>query len=208
MKICSKCKIEKDLNHFHFKNKKLNTYRTICKECIKKYNNKNSENIKKRKAEKYIINKDNLLEEKKRYYNNNKEKIRESHKNYYKENREKEQLRCRANYIKYKINESDMKILEGNKGDDWIFYLLEFTGNGLHFFKYGVTSTTIEVRFRYKEYDNFNINVINAIYGNKNYIKALERKILLETIEDKFIFPEGYKFRGKTECRTNIKERT
>ena len=209
MKICSKCKIEKDLSCFYFKNKKLNTYRNQCKKCElekkKEYYIANSEKINEKVKLYGYNNKSKRNIYAKEYYSLNKEIIIEKDKKYKEKNKKHIKQIKRKKYIEKSLEIANKKISEGLNYGDWLFYILEFTGNGLHFFKYGITSRDVEHRFN-NGYNNFNINVIDTISGDEKYIKALERKTLLETIEDRFIFPEGYKFKGFTECRTNIKD--
>lgn len=47
MKICNKCKIEKDDSEFCFKNKEKGTKQTICKTCHREYKKKHYHNNKK-----------------------------------------------------------------------------------------------------------------------------------------------------------------
>lgn len=63
-KICTKCKILKELSKFGFR-KDTNRYRNICKECInkhsKEYRNEIKETLKIRKKNWYINNKEQTL---------------------------------------------------------------------------------------------------------------------------------------------------
>jgi hypothetical protein len=71
-KICSKCKEEKNLNQFHKHKHGKYGYTAVCKECRKKY-----------------INKEQIRLATKNYNINNKEKIKKYAKEYYKKNKEK-----------------------------------------------------------------------------------------------------------------------
>ncbi len=63
-KICSKCKIEKDINNFHFNSKEEGTRKSKCKDCqakyIQSYKAKNPDKVKDiwRKASRKYINYD------------------------------------------------------------------------------------------------------------------------------------------------------
>ena len=108
MKVCTKCKVEKELTEFNKGNDPKTGLQYKCKECLKNYrqknkdsilkwqyiyrfNNKdvlnklnkdyrinNSESIKNKKKEYYDKNSDVLRNKKKEYYNKNKDKIKES----------------------------------------------------------------------------------------------------------------------------------
>lgn len=74
MKICSKCKKEKELEEFTKCKKALGGYNYYCKECIKKIN---------------ILNKKNNPNYYKEYYIKNKNYINTRNKNWIKENKER-----------------------------------------------------------------------------------------------------------------------
>ena len=71
MKICSKCKEEKDISSFNKKRASKDGHRAECKECQKISN-------KKYKTE----NREKLKDKNKEYYENNKERIKEYYKDY------------------------------------------------------------------------------------------------------------------------------
>jgi AraC-like DNA-binding protein len=73
-KICSKCKVEKDVCDFHKKSKNVDGYNHNCKECRKK--------------------------ETSLYYKNNKNKIIENVSNYRKTNTDKVKISQKKSYIK------------------------------------------------------------------------------------------------------------
>ncbi len=82
MKICSKCKIEKDLSEFGIRSISKDGLRPICKKCSNEYSKKWYKNNKKNKA---IYDK--------KYRENNKEKIKIREKKY-----RKEYNKSKANY--------------------------------------------------------------------------------------------------------------
>jgi len=72
-KVCTKCKVEKELNQFH-KNKSMKDgFNYNCKNCRMEYTKENG-------VGNYINNLDNVLKSKKIYRENNKEHIREYRK--------------------------------------------------------------------------------------------------------------------------------
>jgi hypothetical protein len=130
-KICSKCKIEKDVCEFYKNKTRFDGKRPECKMCSNKqstsYNQKNKEkvNIIKQKyidnnkekvkqtkkewfdknpeykKEHYNKNINHILEKSKKHYNDNREKIIEYNKKYSKINRE---VINKRNKIKYETN--------------------------------------------------------------------------------------------------------
>ena len=102
-KICSKCKIKKDISHFGKLYKSKDGYRHECKECRKKeskkrydenkeyfqnYNKINKQKRKKYRKENYNKNKKEIRNKQKKYYEENKVLLNEKMKFYRKENRE------------------------------------------------------------------------------------------------------------------------
>lgn len=103
MKVCNKCKIEKELTEFYKdlnKKDKLTTYCKICKkQTIKKYQEANKDKIKQylknneikikaREKQYYIKNRKNILKQKKERYADIKEYKLEYQKKYRKNNEE------------------------------------------------------------------------------------------------------------------------
>lgn len=107
MKICSKCSIKKELNHFNKMSSSKDGYRSNCRTCQKNsyilkrdhYIFKMKENRIK-KLDEYIQrdklyynkNKEKILNQKKQYHINNKIKILKKAKNYYYNNKEKRKI--------------------------------------------------------------------------------------------------------------------
>ena len=85
MKICTKCKIEKERNEFTKSSRNKNGLHHCCKECLKIYRNENKDNIKKWRNE----NKDRLKYLRLEYRQANKEYIRLYNKEYKQANKEK-----------------------------------------------------------------------------------------------------------------------
>jgi hypothetical protein len=102
MKVCSKCKEEKELSYFDKDKRKKDGHRSQCKKCIKEYYLNNKEYYKEYK-EKY---KEKYKEYYKERYKNNKEKNKEYYKEYrkeyYKNNKEKHKEYCKE-YIKNRM---------------------------------------------------------------------------------------------------------
>jgi hypothetical protein len=100
MKVCTKCKVEKEFIYFYKNKSKKNGYQSKCKECEKEYriNNKeynkkyyldNKEYIIKKSKKYYIDNKECIKLNKKQYRLNNKENIKEQNKKYTSKNKNK-----------------------------------------------------------------------------------------------------------------------
>lgn len=64
MKVCNKCKEEKELDAFAFRNKEKGTRHSICKQCANKW-----------KKQHDIKNRDKILEYHREYYKKNREDI-------------------------------------------------------------------------------------------------------------------------------------
>jgi transposase-like protein len=76
-KTCSKCSIEKSLEEFHKKKSSKDGYNPRCKECRKKYQEENKEQIKEYNKKWEEENKENRKESGKTYRETNKEKTKE-----------------------------------------------------------------------------------------------------------------------------------
>ena len=103
MKVCSKCKVEKELSEFSKCNKVKDGLSSRCKSCDKKYRENNIIQIKE-KAKKWRHqnknnkkeydkiyrekNKEIILNKKKIYHYSNKDKINKNQKIYYQNNKE------------------------------------------------------------------------------------------------------------------------
>lgn len=103
MKICSTCKIEKELNKFALNKRGKYGVHSRCKICTKEYTRKNYvNNIEKRKEDRefrkdkmkqyYIENKERLKEYYKQYKEQNKDYYKEYYKNYVYNRRKKDSL--------------------------------------------------------------------------------------------------------------------
>lgn len=75
IKICCKCKKEKNVCEFNISSRNKNGLRGECKECQKKYYKLNCEIIKERRKERYNENRENELNRNKLYFKKNREKI-------------------------------------------------------------------------------------------------------------------------------------
>jgi hypothetical protein len=143
MKVCSKCKVSKELSDFHKCSNSKDGSRSSCKECCKKfsienkerisiqkkeyylknkeyidnrnktYNNKNKEITNKRSKDYNDNNKEKLIEYRKEYYSLNKEKIDLKNKNYYLDNKDSI-IKKQYTYVKSKKETSDLFRLSFN----------------------------------------------------------------------------------------------
>ena len=144
----------------------------------------------------------------KSYYKKNKPTILEQQKELYHTSykHDEEKLQKYRDYDKVWASKQrkkiyDSKLLEGNKGGDWVYYECKFTHKslGFTFYKFGITQHGIN--YRYRNYLDYNIKVLKEEVGNKSYIKAVESKTKHNTKHLSFTFPKEINFSGYTECR-------
>lgn len=111
MKVCSKCKIPKELNNFNKKKASKDGYGNMCKICVKKYNDSydfntyqqlNKDKISKEQKQYYINNKEEILNKVKSYFINNKEEHQKRTKNWYNNNKEYHKTKNKL-YIKNRL---------------------------------------------------------------------------------------------------------
>lgn len=111
MKICTKCKVEKDILEFH-KNK------SICKECrkdlAKDYYLKNKEKINNNSKEWKLTNREIIKKSNKKYYIKNKEQTKKRVKIHRKNNREKYKI-YQKEYRKINKEKINKQIIIYNK---------------------------------------------------------------------------------------------
>jgi hypothetical protein len=88
VKVCTKCKIEKDYSEFSKDKLTKDGLRSNCKSCCKEYYQANKEIIKEYHKEYNKANKEYRNERAKEYHQANKERINESKKEYRKANKE------------------------------------------------------------------------------------------------------------------------
>jgi hypothetical protein len=114
MKICTKCKIEKDESEFSKCKGGKNGLCSRCKKCKKEYHKQwyleNKERIKQRQREYYQENKEEILKKHKQYKIDHKEELSEKNKQYTLEHKEE-----RREYSKRHYQEHREKILERQK---------------------------------------------------------------------------------------------
>ena len=96
VKVCTKCKIEKEVTEFNKLKRNKNGLRSKCKSCEKEYSEANKERIKERQKEYQQTNKERMKEYKKEYYQTNKE--------YFKEYRQANKERIKESKKEYQRN--------------------------------------------------------------------------------------------------------
>ena len=89
MKVCSVCKVEKDFGEFYKNARRKDGLKSQCKDCEKKYLQKNKERIAKQKNEYNQKNKEKILEWQRKYRKNNRERITVYKRKYLQNNRDK-----------------------------------------------------------------------------------------------------------------------
>jgi len=154
-KICSKCKIEKDVCEFYKNNKNPKAYRGSCKSCMniysKKYKIKNFEKVDKKNKEYFQKNREKNKINCLNYRNKNIERERERYRTWKKNNKEKinqynqqpiirlkNSLRSRINEImNKKYNNPYTKSLVGCEYNFLIKFIENKFVNGMTWDNYG-----------------------------------------------------------------------
>lgn len=104
MKICSKCKVEKDSDCFSKGKRFKNGLRSTCKDCAKVYRESNKTKIALSKKSHYEINKNDILQYQKDYYQNNRANIIAVQQEYRKSNKPKISLQNSKYYEENKVS--------------------------------------------------------------------------------------------------------
>lgn len=105
-KVCTRCKIDKELDQF-YKNKggKFGV-ESICKICrldhIKDYRKRNKDKIRRRSKVYYDKNIDKMREYSRSYYDRNRDKKKDKHKDYREKNRDSLRDKQKVYYRRYK----------------------------------------------------------------------------------------------------------
>jgi hypothetical protein len=127
MKVCSKCKVEKEFIEFYKHKKGKNGLHPSCKNCCKQYNKQyeldNKENRKEYNKQYHIDNKQQI----KQYKKENIDKISKYQKQYELDNKENR----KEYHIKYRIdNKERVNIRQKNRMEtDYLFKLICNTRN-------------------------------------------------------------------------------
>ena len=175
MKICTKCKLTKELNEFGIRKASKDGLSYICKSCKKicdKENQiKNKDKIKNKQALYYKTNKDKIKINSTNYYYLNKENIDEKNRTSYYDNKEKRLNNAKIYYynnkekiltkIKENYDNNPDKFIDKSKNnylnnkDKYLAYNKKYKENNKEYFK--------EYNKKYKE-------------NNKEYFKEYNKK--------------------------------
>lgn len=136
-KVCSKCKIEKDIILFPKRKESKDGHRGVCKECDKKhktlylmnYNILNKEKIRLRQQQWVKNNPDKIKKKRKKYRDNNIEKEKLRDKNYYLNNTEKRKNNNKNWYLKNRESVLEKKRIYQEKNKDKIKQQRNITHN-------------------------------------------------------------------------------
>jgi hypothetical protein len=121
MKICTRCKIEKNESEFPKNKYGVNGLNSLCKQCKKEYYENNKNKILNQKKDYHKENRDKILLSKKEYQINNKELLSEKKHRNYVENKDLILEKSKKYYdenkhrLKEKRKESGIKYREKNK---------------------------------------------------------------------------------------------
>ena len=156
-KICSKCKIEKDVCEFGVRKNGRSGYLSLCVLCDKMYKKeyyeKNVNKIKENRKKRY---RDNICEVKK-YNEKNKERIKIKSKEYYKNNSEKIKEQNKKNYYTNREkNKERRKEYYKNNYENIIRKKKEYYKNNLE-----------KIKNEIKEYKKKNTEFFKEYYNNK-----------------------------------------
>jgi hypothetical protein len=126
MKICTKCKIEKEFSEFSKGKNGKNGLVSWCKSCYKQYNFDNKEKQYLKNKQYNINNKEFLKQQKKLYELNNSEEIKRKRKLYYSKNKERIIKKRKQYYLDNKdsINECKNKYSKNRKSIDPLYKLI------------------------------------------------------------------------------------
>lgn len=113
MKICSKCRTEKELKDFSKDKKNKDGLDCRCKNCIKEYKKKYYEENKRVVRKYQNENKENIKQKRKEYIKENREKLNQQKREYWKNNRDTCNRRQRE-YHKEKIKNDPIFRLKRN----------------------------------------------------------------------------------------------
>lgn len=108
MKVCSKCKVDKDESEFSKNNRnKTDGLQPRCKSCFKQYCIDNAEKIRIRRGLYYEKNQDEIKRKSIEWNSNNKEKKSNTYREYRKNNIERIKLNKKNYYEKNKDRENE-----------------------------------------------------------------------------------------------------
>ncbi|MBI2449695.1 hypothetical protein HYV49_05355 [Candidatus Pacearchaeota archaeon] len=89
MKICSKCKIEKNFSEFYKNKNKKDGLRSQCKDCQKQYHKEHREEKKEYMKQYREMHREEIKQQKKQYNEMHKEEIKQQKKQWHENNKEK-----------------------------------------------------------------------------------------------------------------------
>jgi hypothetical protein len=151
MKICNKCKQNKELNLFPKRSKSKDGYDTICKECknilLKQYYQINTDKIQQyyfNNKEKFIERNKKYVDTKKKWRDDNKEHLKEYYNNWREQNIEWLSQKQRE-YSKSRQKIRNAKDIERRKNDPQFRIACALRGRIGMLLKKNKTSRTIEL---------------------------------------------------------------
>lgn len=182
MKVCTKCKVEKEFSEF-IKNKNCkNGLKPQCKQCLKKYYLDN-----KQKRKEYLEkNKEKIKEQRKeyykQYYKQNKDKLIQYHKKYTYENNEHLKKYAKQYREKNKEKNKEYKKIYLQKNKNIINKKLK---------EYAINRRKTDYLFKFKQ--NIRSNINHCFKRGTNQFKkdAKTETILGCKIEDFLIYIEN-----------------
>jgi len=176
MKVCSKCREEKELTEFSKNKYNKDGYQYNCKTCRKKYREGNTEYMKKYRKEYREKNKEAIAEKAKIYYEENKEDRNAYNKMYYSANKEllAEKHRKYREENKDKYKKISREYMRKRRSEDSTFKLKCNISRSIHRIiseqGYDKKSRTHEILgCSYKDFlGHLNNNPYGFMYGDSN----------------------------------------
>lgn len=115
MKICTKCKVEKEFNYFSKSKNRKDGLDCQCKQCQHEYRLANKEKIAESKKEYAIENKEKISEYKKQYNLNNRDDIAIKRNKYYMDNKDKLAEKQKEYVVKNKVKVAEYHAIYGKE---------------------------------------------------------------------------------------------
>lgn len=152
-KICTKCKISKDISNFSKNKNYKDGYQNQCKDCFKQYTKDNKKILSEKKKIYNKQNEDKIKEYRKKHYSERKEYYLEYHRNN-KDKRNKRRKIKRKNDPNYRlIHNLRTRLHHALNGQNKSKSTLELLGCSIGYLKEHLQQTAID-----NGYLSFNIN--------------------------------------------------
>ena len=123
-KVCTKCKVAKEVSEFHKQKDKLDGYRSHCKSCRIQTFKDNEKQLVKRRKKLRQQNKDKINKRVREHYAKNIDLMRQKNKEYYRRNREKLLIKDRLYKKQTHVKKRTCERLKERKQQDPAYKIL------------------------------------------------------------------------------------